>query len=65
MITDARQCLFRITLSSQNREEVLRVLDETLSEELFVKWLDSIKAYDYLESELAELPSRFAEVYLP
>jgi hypothetical protein len=51
-------------ISLENRNEILRVLEKTLSEELFFTWLDAIKPCDYLESELAELPSRFAQIYL-
>lgn len=51
-------------LPTENREIILRVLNENLTQELFFEWLDAIKKFDYLESELAELPSRFAEIYL-
>ena len=51
-------------LPAENRETILRVLDENLTQELFFEWLDAIKAFDYLETELAELPSRFAQIYL-
>jgi hypothetical protein len=46
-----------------NRDEILRVLVGHLSPELFFGWLDLIKRYPYLEAELAELPSQFAQVY--
>jgi hypothetical protein len=51
-------------LPAENCAAILRVLDETLTQELFFLWLDAIKKFDYLENELAELPSRFAELYL-
>jgi hypothetical protein len=52
-------------LPAANCTEILRVLKSALSQELFFKWLDQFKAHDYLEEQLAELPSRFAELYLP
>ncbi len=51
-------------LPAENREALLRVLDARLTQPLFFEWLDAIKEFDYLETELAELPSRFAEIYL-
>ena len=39
-------------LPAENREAILRVLNENLSQELFFEWLDAIKAFDYLEANL-------------
>jgi hypothetical protein len=51
-------------LPAENCAAILRVLDKNLTQELFFSWLDAIKKFDYLENELAELPSRFAHMYL-
>jgi hypothetical protein len=50
-------------LPTENRAEILRVLKNELNQEQFFAWLDMIKPYPYLESELNELPSLFADVY--
>jgi hypothetical protein len=50
-------------LPEENRAEILRVLENELSQELFFSWLNMIKPYDYLEAELNELPSLFADLY--
>ena len=47
-----------------NRTSVLRVIEEEITEALYFEWLSSISEHDYLESELAEIPDRFASLYI-
>jgi hypothetical protein len=47
-----------------NRIEVIRVLQEELSEDRYLEWLDSMAAFPYLDAELAEIPTNFERLYL-
>lgn len=51
-------------IPEENRLAILKVLSETINEDMYLEWLDSIAQYDYLESELAEIPERFAIIYI-
>jgi hypothetical protein len=50
-------------LSSDRREAVLAAARRHISEASYFAWLDAIKPFTYLESELGAMPSRFAEVF--
>jgi hypothetical protein len=51
-------------IPNENRIEVLQIVKEYITEEIYSEWLESISHFDYLESELAEIPEIFYNSYL-
>lgn len=51
-------------LPDESRIQALNTINEEATEELLLNWLSSIEKYDYLESELGDIPSRFADLYV-
>lgn len=51
-------------LPQANREAALTTLAAVMQEEVYLDWLCAIAAFDYLESELADLPERFRMLYI-
>jgi hypothetical protein len=51
-------------LPRPNREAALATLEAFMGDDLYLEWLCSISEFDYLESELADLPERFRELYI-
>lgn len=49
--------------SPARRSAILAAVGRNVSETRYFGWLDAIKPYEYLECELADKPSRFAEVF--
>ena len=47
-----------------NREVALATVTSIMSDGIYLDWLLSMAAFDYLESELAELPETFRELYI-
>jgi hypothetical protein len=47
-----------------NREAALAAVASNTNDEIYLDWLLSMAAFDYLESELAELPEMFRELYI-
>lgn len=51
-------------LPDENRMQALNTISEEVTEELLLNWLSSIEKYGYLESELGDIPSQFANLYV-
>jgi hypothetical protein len=49
----------------ENCRQMLDAVTATMTEDKMLDWLASFAEYDYLEAELADLPGRFCELYLP
>ena len=49
--------------SPARRNAILAAVGRNVTEARYFAWLDAIKPYEYLECELADKPSRFAEVF--
>jgi hypothetical protein len=51
-------------LPRANRDATLATLASFMNDDVYLDWLCSIADVDYLESELADLPERFRELYV-
>ena len=51
-------------LPDASKPEVIRVVREHFTDEVYLDWLSSIAEVRYLETELAEIPTTFERLYL-
>lgn len=51
-------------LPTANRETALAALAYFMNDDRYLEWLCSISEFDYPESEHADLPERFRELYI-
>ncbi len=48
----------------ENRNAFLETVKRTITEDVYLEWIDSIAQYDYIVSEMVLIPKNFEEIYL-